>query len=403
MARQRIQIIGGGSCGLFLSCLIDTSKYEVTVYDRNSAAARKFLVAGAGGLNLTHGEAAEIFVTRYTPGGFLDRHFKMFDNAAFIGWLKERGIPTFKGSSGRIFPDGNIKPVQVLNKLLQYAEERGVKFMYQCEWEGFSQNNLVFKKDQETLLVAAGLVVFCLGGASWPVTGSKGDWLKHFENMGVPTLPFEASNCGFVTDWPEKIKEELQGQPLKNVMVSCQGINKKGELVITNSGLEGSGIYPFSPYIRQQLKEQGIATIYIDMKPDVPQEVLVQKLSAVRMPGSYSDHIRKAAGLDRPQFSLVKSVLSKEDFADIRCVAAAIKKTRVHITGCTSLGDAISTVGGISLDAVDDDFQLKNMKQVYVIGEMLDYDAPTGGYLLQSCFTMAASLAAHLNVSEIRK
>lgn len=399
--KKTIAIIGGGSSALMLGCVLDSKKFDIRIYEKNNAPGRKFLVAGDGGLNLTHSENKEKFISRYTPAVFLEGAFTHFSNTDFIHWINELGIKTYVGSSGRIFPEKNMKPIEVLSAFLEKIKNNSVSIHTKHEWKGFSSSNeLMFEREKTIIKEKADLVIFCLGGASWPVTGSAGDWLSFFTEKNIVTKPFEASNCYFETGWPAALIDTIEGKALKNCRISCGSSFVDGEVVITKKGLEGSGIYPLSPQIREQLAKQGSADIYIDLKPGSDSASLLNKLKKSRSSGSYSEHLARQLNLNPVHLRLLKTLVSKEEFLNPEKVLHHIKGLHLSINGLGPIEDAISTVGGISLDEITKNFELKKMSGTFVIGEMLDYDAPTGGYLLQSCFSMAKYLGDYLN-SEI--
>jgi uncharacterized flavoprotein (TIGR03862 family) len=382
-----------------LGCELNTKKYDVTIYDRNTALGRKFLVAGDGGLNITHSEPADKFATRYYPAGFLQTQFLKFNNTHLVSWLNNAGIETFVGTSGRVFPARDLKPITVLNVFLNKIISNAVKINYKHEWCGFADNNrLIFRVGEEKLKVESDIMIFCLGGASWPVTGSKGDWLSYFETKKVETKSFIASNCAFAINWEAALSSKIEGKALKNISVSCSDKVNLGEVVLTRFGIEGSGIYPLSPNIRQELARYGSAKIKIDFKPNVPLNEVELRLKNFKSK-NVTDVLRIELNLTATHINLLKSFVTKEDFLSSEKLAWHIKNFELTIRGLGAIEDAISTVGGISLNAIDENFELKEIPKHYVIGEMLDYDAPTGGYLLQSCFTMAKYLADHLNYS----
>ncbi|MES2678443.1 MAG: TIGR03862 family flavoprotein [Bacteroidota bacterium] len=397
---KKISIIGGGACALMLACELDTNKFDVAIYEKYAAPGRKFLVAGEGGLNLTHAEDPGDFIERYTPSGFLKQHFDNFNNHDLVKWINDKGVETFEGSSGRIFPKKGIKPVEVLNVLLETIRQNRVALHTKCEWKGFTpDNSLVFELAGEEKVIKSDLVIFCLGGASWPVTGSTGSWTEYFSRNRILVKPFEASNCSFNIHWPSHIITKIEGKALKNCAVTCGGKTVHGEVVLTRDGMEGSGIYPLSPQIREQLKTSGAAEIFIDFKPAITREVVLQKLEP--QPGvPYTKNISKRLNLNPLHITLLKQFVHKEEFLKPAELALHIKRFKMSITGCGPLADAISSVGGIALNEISEQFELKKMPGCFVLGEMLDYDAPTGGYLLQSCFTMAKGLADYLNTEK---
>jgi uncharacterized flavoprotein (TIGR03862 family) len=395
--RKKVAIIGAGASGLMLAANLRPEMYEVTVYERNVAVGRKFLVAGDGGLNLTHSENPERFIKRYTPHYFLEDAFRFFDNQKLVEWLSQTGIETFTGSSGRIFPEKGIKPITVLNAIIDCCIKNEVEFKYRYQWTGFNGTNLLFETVGENVTVRADIIVYCPGGASWPVTGSKGDWGSFFEEKGIKINPFLPSNCSYKIDWPEELIAKIEGKALKNIAISCGGNLNAGEIVLTRSGLEGSGIYPLSPQIRQQFAEKGRAIINLDLKPSFEVKKVTDLLLSERGSRSYTDHLQNKLKLTSWQIQLLKTFLTKEEFLDPSLLAVRIKSFPLTIVGTGNIEDAISTVGGIDLSEIDENFQLRKMPGSFVLGEMLDYDAPTGGYLLQSCFTMAKYLAQFLN------
>lgn len=394
--KPEVAIIGGGACAIFLANQIDTNLFAVTVYEKNNSIARKFLVAGQGGLNLTHSEAPEKFLNRYTPSEFIKPAFLRYSNVGFRDWLKNCGIETKVGSSGRVFPAGTLKPVQVLEILKKRAEDRGVIFKYKHEWKGFDANkSLIFDNNSTHIIVASKTTVFCLGGASWPVTGTKGEWTEYFLKQGVKSNAFGASNCTVLVNWPDSVKEKLAGKPLKNVIISCGNSKRLGELTITHDGIEGSGVYPLSPDIRAQLKRNTHAELFIDLKPEKSESEIAGLIQDASGGGSYSDKIKKALNLSTTALQLLKAQTAKEHFSQPQKLAKRIKALPLLVHAMGAIEDAISTVGGIDLGEITDCFELKKLPGMFAIGEMLDYDAPTGGYLLQSCYTMAAQLNRH--------
>jgi len=394
---QSVAIIGGGPSALMLAAMLDEKKYHVHIYEKNATVGRKFLVAGDGGFNLTHSESMDAFVARYTPPDFLEQALHAFTNQDLCDWLKTIGIETYTGSSKRIFPVKGIKPIEVLNAFLEKLKTKHVYIHTQHEWKGWSETNaLVFLNKKEEVIVDADVTVFALGGASWTVTGSDGMWLDVFQKKGIQTMPFQASNCAYQVQWPNGFLDENEGQWLKNISVSTGNQSKSGELVITNFGLEGGPVYAFSPLLRKQLLTNSEAKITIDFKPTFSKEELIQKLS-IKTTKSITQLLSVELKLTEIQIALLKAFVSKEDFLNIDKLASSIKSFSISILGTAPIDEAISTVGGITLSEVDENFQLTKLPNQYVIGEMLDWDAPTGGYLLQGCFSMGAWVAKVFN------
>jgi uncharacterized flavoprotein (TIGR03862 family) len=397
---KTVAIIGGGPSALMLAAMLDDGKYQINIYEKNAAVGRKFLVAGDGGFNLTHSEDIEALVTRYTPQSFLDRVLRSFTNEDVCIWLKHIGIETYTGSSKRIFPVKGIKPIEVLHAILEELKRKKVTIHTQHKWCGWDENNtLIFSHKQKQVIVSADKTVFALGRGSWKVTGSDGVWLNIFKEKGIQTIPFQASNCAYKVEWPVEFLERAKGQWLKNISVSCDKQEKKGELVITAFGLEGGAIYALSPYIREQINTTGKATIFIDFKPTLIRETLLHKISSAGNK-SVSKILSDDIKLSDTQIQLLKTFVTKADFTDTRTLVDYIKKFPLTLTAAAPIDEAISTVGGILIEEVNNSFELKKLSDQYVIGEMLDWDAPTGGYLLQACFSMGAWLAKQLNKSD---
>lgn len=300
----------------------------------------------------------------------------------------------YTGTSNRVFPLKGIKPIEVLQAIEALLAKRQVKIEYGKTWQGWGENNeLIFKEGD---LVESDFQIFALGGGSWKVTGSDGVWLSAFADKGIETIPFQASNCAYSIDWEADFIARHEGAPLKNVAISCGRKTQKGEAVITKQGMEGNAIYALSPIIRQRLKQGQSATIYIDFKTTMPEGRVFSKLKRSRYQ-KLSDTLKNDLKLSTTQIALLKAYLSKEEFLEKDSLAKKIKAFPLVVIGTSEIDGAISTVGGLSLDEVDKNFQLKALPRQYCIGEMLDWDAPTGGYLLQACFSMGYGLAEHLN------
>ncbi|MDD2819687.1 MAG: TIGR03862 family flavoprotein [Flavobacterium sp.] len=392
--KKSVSIIGGGPAALLLAALLDCKKFKVTIYEKNKTLGRKFLVAGKGGFNLTHSEPIGELIARYTPPHFLEKALLAFDNNDFRQWIDSIGIPTYIGSSKRVYPESGIKPITVLNAILDVLDKQSVAIQYQHTWKGWTnENDIIFNTDTT---IKSDYTIFAMGGGSWKVTGSDGSWLDLFERESIPIVPFQSSNCAYRVNWPEDFILEHEGSPLKNIAISCLNKRQKGEAVITRFGLEGNAIYALSPQIREELENHQKATISLDLKPTLRFEDLLDKIRKSTFKKT-SETLQKEVKLSPAQIGLLKKYLSKETYLNPELLAKNIKNLSVEITGTGILNDAISTTGGIQLSAVDENFQLKNKKSNYCIGEMLDWDAPTGGYLLQACFSMGMHLARHLN------
>lgn len=397
--KKSIAIIGGGASALMLAAHLDTQKFDVTIYERNYAPGRKFLVAGDGGFNLTHSETPDLLVNRYTPASFLADAIRNFNNHDLRKWLHEMDIDTYVGTSKRVFPVKGIKPIMVLNSFLNVLNSNQVSIKNQHEWQGWTTKmELVFTNLQNKLIIKPDITVFALGGGSWKITGSDGTWLPFFKEKNVLTRSFQPSNCAYTVDWPTAFLELAEGKSLKNIAMSCGSLQKKGEVVITRSGLEGGAIYALSPEIRKEMAEIGSAVVFVDLKPTLSVDAILHELKQ-RGNKSLSQQLQAELNVNQIQLSLLKNMLSKEEFTDPVQLAFKIKQLPLRLDGQAPIDEAISTVGGIDLSEVDSHYELKKLPTHYVIGEMLDWDAPTGGYLLQACFSMGFLLAKHLNSS----
>ncbi|MBU2018038.1 MAG: TIGR03862 family flavoprotein [Bacteroidetes bacterium] len=391
--KKQIAIIGGGPSAFLLSAFLDSEKFAITIYEKNKTCGRKFLVAGKGGFNLTHSEPIDQLVKRYTPNDFLTAALLHFDNTDFRKWLERIGISTFVGSSNRVYPVKGIKPIEVLTAILGSLKENGVVLNYESIFTGWDVNGKTIINKEA---VEADFTVFSLGGGSWKVTGSEGDWLQTFANKGIKTKPFHASNCSNQIDWKPDFIQKHEGAPLKNIAVSCQQIVQKGEAVITKFGLEGNAIYGLSPIIRQMLVSNNKAPIFIDFKPSLTLENIQSKIETSNY-RNRTETLKKDLKLSAPQIDLLKSYLSKESYLSADSLAKNIKNFPLEIVGVAPVDEAISTVGGIDLSAVSENFELHKIQNQFCIGEMLDWDAPTGGYLLQACASTGVYLANFLN------
>lgn len=391
--KKKVTIVGGGTAGIFLAAFLETEKYDVTIYEKKGSLGRKFLVAGDGGFNLTHAEDPAVFKTRYTPAGYFDSVLDQFNNKDLGDWLFEIGIPTFVGSSDRVFPDNGIKPIEVLKKIETYLVEKGVKFEFNKTFTGWdADNNLEFDSKE---IVTSDYVFFALGGGSWKVTGSDGSWLDLFNEKGVKTLPFKPANCGYSVEWSEKFSKKHEGKPLKNIAITMDDQTQKGEVVVTKTGIEGNSIYALSPKIQVQLDKKKEALVYVDLKPNTSLESLTKKLTDSKE--NITTTLRDVLNMTTTEVDLIKPSLTKEEFLDIPTLANCIKNFPLKIIGAAAIDEAISTTGGIDLKAVKANFELKKLKNQFCIGEMLDWNAPTGGYLIQGCASMGVFMADTLN------
>lgn len=394
-AARHVAIVGAGPAGLMAAEIIATAGHRVTVYDRMAAPARKFLLAGRGGLNLTHSEPLDNFLTRYGSGAGDDivrRAIQQFPPERLVAWANALGQETFVGSSGRVFPK-TMKASPLLRAWLQRLDGLGVILKACHEWRGFGENrSLLFNDASDApLTLVPDATILALGGASWPHLGSDGSWVAPLQSAGVHITPLIASNCGVTVAWSDVFKSRFAGAPLKRIAITVDGVTQRGAATITAQGLEGGAIYALGPAIRLALGPHGSARMTIDLKPDVEEADLAQRIARPRGRQSLSNHLRKVANLDAPSIALMREVPLPVDAGEL---ARLIKSVPLHVTGLAGLERAISTAGGVSATAIDESCMLKACPGVFVAGEMLDWDAPTGGYLLQGCFATAALAAA---------
>ena len=392
--KPKIVIIGGGAAGICLASQINTKSYHVVIFEKSGQLGRKLLVAGKGGFNLSHGEPIAQLVKRYTPVNFLSKSLKQFDNNYLRSWFNAQNIPTYIGSSHRIFPEKGQKPIQVLNAMVNTLKKNEVQICSNHKWDGFQDGKLKFIINNEFVLISFDYVVFALGGSSWHVTGSDGKWTDYFNDIKL--LPFKPSNCSYQVNWSTEFIKTSEGQPIKNISVTHGGQTVLGELMITKFGLEGSSIYALSPSIRDDFSSLGKVKVFIDLKPSLTIEVIKNKLNSTKKK-SWTNHVQKSLNLSKEKLRILKAHTSESTFKSIEKLPEFIKCLPIELIGVAELDEAISTVGGIDLSEVDANFELKKRPNQFAIGEMLNWDAPTGGYLIQGCFSMANYLANHLN------
>ena len=395
---MNIAVIGAGPAGLMAAEVLSAGGARVTVYDRMPSVGRKFLMAGRGGLNLTHSEPLDRFVRRYREAmPHLRAAIEAFPPDALRAWSEELGQPTFVGSSGRVFPQA-MKASPLLRAWLRRLDQSGVRFALRHHWTDWTaEGELRFESPDGETLFQPDATVIALGGASWPRLGADGDWIDSFEAKGIHIAPLRAANSGFRVAWSEMFRDRFEGQPLKGVALSFDGETMRGEAMVTRDGLEGGAIYALSAPIREAVLASGEAVVHVALRPDLTSSELAARFSKPRQKQSMSTYLRKAASLSPVAIGLMQEAAIAAGLnvsaMDSETLAAFINAVPVRPTGVAPLDRAISTAGGISFDEVDAHFMLHKMPGVFIAGEMLDWEAPTGGYLLQACFATGVAAA----------
>jgi len=387
---SHVAVIGGGPAGLMAADLLSAAGLAVTVYERMPQPGRKLLMAGRGGLNLTHSEPFERFLVRYgEASSWLRPILEAFPPAALIAWAEGLGQPTFVGSSGRVFPK-TLKASPLLRAWLARLESQGVTLRPRREWRGWDEaGRLIFDAGDA---VEADATILALGGASWPRLGSTGAWTTILAQRGVTVSPLRPANCGFTVPWSETFKARFAGTPLKTASFSFKGRSLRGEAVVTAYGLEGGAVYALSASLRDAIDAAGSAVLEFDLSPDLSAAQLAAKLERPLRGQSVATFLRKAVGLAPVAINLLREAHGVALPTDPAVLAAAIKAVPIRLVGTQSIDRAISSAGGVALSAVDENLMLRRLPGVYVAGEMLDWEGPTGGYLLQA--TLATGVAA---------
>ena len=364
---------------------------EVSVYDTMASVGRKFLLAGKGGLNLSHGETMATFVKRYgAHSQQLAAALHTFDNKAIRQWAQDLGIETFVGTSGRVFPVG-LKAAPLLRRWLARLRRDGVRFFTRHRWLGWDETEaLRFIGPAQEIRVCSERVVLALGGASWPALGSNGDWCALLQARGITVTPLRAANCGFERPWSAHLRERWAGAPVKNVIASCvtlagQPVSARGEFILTETGLEGSLIYGLSRHLRDALERDGSATLLLDLAPDRNSPTLAMTLAAPHGKHSLAHVLERRVGIKGVKTSLLREVATASELTDPQQLARLIKALPLRLTGTRPLAEAISTAGGVSFTGLNPQCMLRALPGVFCAGEMLDWEAPTGGYLLSAC------------------
>lgn len=392
---KTVAIIGAGPAGLMAAEILAQAGLRVTIYDRMPSVGRKLLMAGRGGLNLTHSEPLEKFIGRYgDAAAWLSPYIETFPPEALRKWCEGLGEETFTGSSGRVFPR-SMKAAPLLRAWLKRLADSGVRFAMRYEWRGWEKDALIFTDShQNTIRVIPDITLLALGGASWPRLGSNGGWMDILSAHGISLAPLRPANCGFTINWSKYFQSHFAGSPLKPVAISFGRHSQQGEAMITARGIEGGVIYALSSHLRRAIDQENTATIILDLRPGMSEASLAQKLSAARGNRSLSTHLRKL-GFSPLAVGLLRETTSSDKLAEISAasLASRLKSLPVTLTATTGIERAISSAGGIRQQALTDDLMLRAKPGIFAAGEMLDWEAPTGGYLLQACFSTAVAAA----------
>lgn len=394
----QVAVIGGGPAGLMAAETLSLAGIQVDVYDAMPSVGRKFLLAGVGGLNITHSEPYEAFCARY--GDRQSELQPMLDRlppSAVRSWADGLGIDTFIGSSGRVFPS-EMKAAPLLRAWLHRLRSAGVRLHVRHRWLGWnSEGGLRLANADGEISIRPQATILALGGASWPQLGSDGAWVPLLQARGVTIAPLQSANCGFDVTWSEHLRSRFAGAPVKSVALTFTDVEglterRQGEMIIGAHGVEGSLIYAFSRKLREYLNAHGKATFTLDLAPGYDAERLLAEVCHPRGSRSISSHLKSRTGITGVKIALLHEVLSKEQVADAATLAATIKTLPITVYASRPIEEAISTAGGVCFGSLDEGLMIKELPGVFVAGEMADWEAPTGGYLLNAC--LASGLTA---------
>lgn len=394
---KTVAVIGGGPAGLMAAEKLAEAGISVTVYERKPTVARKFLMAGRGGLNITHSEGMQAFLTRYGDAAQpLTPVISSFSPPMLRDWCARLGEETFIGSSGRVFPK-SFKASPLLRAWQKRLSAQGVKILTRHNWRGWDETGaLSFETDDgKTVASRPDATLLALGGASWPKLGSDGSWQEILTARGIALSPLRPANCGFVFAWSPVFSQKFAGQPLKPVILRSGAHHARGEIMITQKGIEGGAVYALSRVLREAVEEQGTVVLLIDTRPDVPVEQLQKRLSAERRGLSFSNFLRRHGGLSPAAIGLLREICPTAGSLTPADLASLIKSLPLQVRESAAIDRAISSAGGITWQELDEKFpfMLKKAESVFAAGEMIDWEAPTGGYLLQATFATAVAAA----------
>ncbi|MAZ49397.1 MAG: aminoacetone oxidase family FAD-binding enzyme [Halobacteriovoraceae bacterium] len=388
---KKVIIVGGGPAGLFCAYLLLKKNYQVDLYDHSSGLAKKFLIAGNGGLNLTHSEDLKPFSQKYIGNENLFYELiNEFSPSDLRGFCDDLGVETFIGTSGRVFPK-KLKAGEILLKWTKILKENSNFNLYlkHSLIDMDSNKTLSFSSAAGEVKTQADTVILATGGASWKKTGSDGKWCEIIQSLGIEIEDFRAMNCGFEVSWSEHLKKRVERSHLKNIELSILGHKSRGEAMITPYGIEGGVVYALSKFIQDKIQDEGSASVNIDLKPDLSDQEIEAKLQKRKLKDSLSNHLRKSLKLDKASIALLYENSLNITAKNIKCLPIKLERPR-------PIDEAISTSGGVKFSELTKNFESKAVPGLYFAGEMLDFDAPTGGYLLQGCFSTASRVVKGL-------
>ncbi|MGE7471751.1 TIGR03862 family flavoprotein [Bosea sp. NPDC003192] len=395
MSAPDVAIIGAGPAGLIAAERLAETGYKVALYERMASPARKFLLAGRGGLNLTHSEPLDVLLGRYGAARtWLEPAIQAFPPQALRDWADGLGAESFVGSSGRVFPKA-MKASPLLRAWLARLAGLGVQLHAGRLWTGWDENGaLRFSvRGGGEEIAKARATLLALGGASWPRLGADGSWAALLEQKGIAISPLRPANAGFTVAWSALMRDKFAGLPLKRIALSFAGQRVPGEIMIDAGGIEGGAVYALSGPLRDAIARDGKATLMIDLRPDLSEPELANRLAKRRPGETLSNHLRKAAGLSPVAVAVLREAVGGPLPAEPEALASLIKAAPLRLNGMASLARAISTAGGVRAEEIDRDFMLKRLPGTFIAGEMLDWEAQTGGYLLQACFATGVAAA----------
>ncbi|MBW9114092.1 TIGR03862 family flavoprotein [Rhizobium cauense] len=401
MVKKQIAILGGGPAGLMAAESLSSTGYAVTVYEAMPTVARKFLLAGKSGLNITHSEEYDRFSSRFgVSNSRLRAALDAFKPNDVRSWAAGLGTETFIGTSGRVFPRV-MKASPLLRAWLRRLDQQGVTILTRHRWFGFSDGGYIIQTPEGPMTIHPDAALLALGGASWPRLGSDGSWLPWLSEKGVAIGDFQPANCGFDVEWSDHLRQRFSGEPVKSVTATSTAGVIPGEFVITRHGIEGSLIYAHATALRNRLATGKATALEVDLMPGRSQERIAREIAKQDQKASLSNRLRKGAGVDGVKAALVRELADDADLQDPQRLANLIKALPIPISAPRPIAEAISSAGGVEWGGIDRNYMLKALPGLFVAGEMIDWEAPTGGYLLTACFATgraaASGIAAWLN------